>query len=61
MDETLLDKPAAAARLGTTVRHLTDLVQSRKIRFVRLGHRTIRFRPADLDQYIEDNTVEVVD
>lgn len=59
-DTTLLDKAEAAEKLGTTVRHITDLVHRRKIPFVRLGHRTIRFKPSDLDQWIEDNRTDVV-
>jgi excisionase family DNA binding protein len=57
--ETLLDKPAAAAKLGTTVRHLTDLVARREIPFVKVG-RLVRFKPDDIDAYIERQTSEAV-
>jgi excisionase family DNA binding protein len=57
--EPLLDSPATAERLGITERHLRDLVVRREIPFVRVG-RLIRFKPADLDAYIERQTTEAV-
>jgi excisionase family DNA binding protein len=58
--ENLLDKRGAAKRLGTTPRHMEDLVRDRKVPFVRVG-RLIRFKPSDLDQWIEDQKVEAID
>ena len=58
--ETLLDKPAAAERLGTTKRHIEDLVTRREIPFVRVG-RLIRFKPADLDAWVQANRTEATD
>ncbi len=55
--ETLLDKDDAARRLGTTRSHIDYLVEKRRIPFVRVG-RMIRFVPADLDTWIDDNRTE---
>jgi len=57
--DTLLDNTAAAAKLGTTVRHLTDLVARREIPFVKVG-RLVRFKPDDIDAYIDRQTSEAV-
>jgi len=57
--EPLLDSPATAKRLGITERHLRELVVRRDIPFVRVG-RLIRFKPDDLDAWVDDNRTDVV-
>jgi len=57
--EPLLDSPATAKRLGITERHLRELVVRRDIPFVRVG-RLIRFVPADLEAWVEDNRTEAM-
>lgn len=46
----------AAARLGVTPRWMRRAVAERRIPFVKLGH-FVRFRPEDLDAYIDRNRV----
>jgi excisionase family DNA binding protein len=58
--ETLLDKDAAAELLGITRRHIDYLVTMRRIPFVKVGGRTIRFRPDDLRTWVDDNRTEAV-
>ena len=48
----LLDSEAAARYLAITTRHLRRLVTERRIGFVKIGSR-VRFRPHDLDVFIE--------
>jgi excisionase family DNA binding protein len=50
----LLDVKAAAARLGTTERHIRELVYRRAVPYVKVG-RLVRFDPADLDAWIAAN------
>lgn len=50
-EKTLLDVPAAAARLGVTERWIRRAVAERRLPFVKVG-RYVRFRPDDLDRYI---------
>lgn len=59
-DEQLLDKAETAARLSITPRHLQYLIEKRRIPFVKVGGRTIRFRPSDLRDWIDENYVETV-
>jgi excisionase family DNA binding protein len=54
----LLDAEATAAKLGITERHLRDLVQTRRIPFVKVG-RLNRFDPDALDVWLEERKVEV--
>lgn len=55
----MLDIRAAAEHLGTSERHMRRLVADRRITFVKVGGR-IRFRRADLEKFIEANTVAAV-
>jgi excisionase family DNA binding protein len=57
--EPLLDSKSAAARLGTTERHIRSLVERREIPFRKVG-RLNRFVPAELDAWLEANKVEAV-
>ncbi|MFZ9938136.1 MAG: helix-turn-helix domain-containing protein [Luteolibacter sp.] len=50
----LLDTSAAAAALGIGRRTLQEKMESREIGFVRIG-RAVRFRPEDVQDFIERN------
>jgi excisionase family DNA binding protein len=56
--ENLLTIEEVAERLHTTPRHVRRLVSARRIAFRKLG-RYVRFHPADVDEYIAANRVEV--
>lgn len=56
----LVDICSAAERLGCSERFMRRLVQERRIPFVRLGGRKIRFLVVDLDRWVESQRVEVV-
>jgi excisionase family DNA binding protein len=56
--ENLLTMEEVAERLNTTPRHVRRLVSARRIAYRKLG-RYVRFHPADVDEYIEANRVEV--
>lgn len=43
----------AAAYLGITIRELKGLRARRAIAFFRIGHRTVTYRPGDLDAFLE--------
>lgn len=58
--ETLLDKQEAAELLKITPRHLNYLITKRRIPFVKVGGRTIRFNRTELQDWIQDNTTEPV-
>lgn len=53
----LVDMAGAALILGTTHRHIKDLLYQRKIPYVKIG-RKVRFELRDLDRYIKVNRVE---
>ena len=52
-----LDLAGAAAYLGITPRHLRELQYRGELAYVKVG-RLVRFRPADLDRYLDERTVE---
>ena len=52
----MLDIIEAADYLGTTERHMRNLIARRTITHVKVG-RKIRFRKADLDAYVQSHTV----
>jgi excisionase family DNA binding protein len=56
--ENLLTMEEVAERLNTTPRHVRRLVSARRIAYRKLG-RYVRFHPADVDEYIAANRVEV--
>ena len=56
--DKLMTFEEAAERLGTTPRHMRRLVIERRIAYRKLG-RYVRFHPADVDEYIAANRVEV--
>jgi excisionase family DNA binding protein len=51
----LIDIPAAAEKLGTTVVHVRRLISNKTIPYIKIG-ALVRFRPDQLDQWITDNT-----
>jgi excisionase family DNA binding protein len=55
--EQLLTVNQAAAFLGLHPKTLYQWVQSRRIPFVQLGSRNIRFRREDLIAFVESQTV----
>ncbi len=46
----MFDYAEAAALLGVTVRTARRLRAEKVLRAVRIGHRTIRFRPVDIER-----------
>jgi excisionase family DNA binding protein len=57
--ETLLDKDQTCERLNIGRWHLERLIRDREIPFVKVG-RLIRFKPSDLDKWIEENRTETI-
>jgi excisionase family DNA binding protein len=56
----LLDIHSAAERLDCSERYMRRLIQERRIPFIRLGGRKIRFLVVDLDRWVESQRVEAV-
>jgi excisionase family DNA binding protein len=56
--DKLLTMEEVAERLNTTPRHVRRLVFERRIAYRKLG-RYVRFDPADVDEYIAVNRIEV--
>ena len=56
--DKLLTMEEVAERLNTTPRHVRRLVSARRIAYRKLG-RYVRFHPADVDEYIAANRIEV--
>jgi excisionase family DNA binding protein len=50
MSKKYLTKKELAHELGLTKRGVEELMRSRKIPFLALGHRTVRFVPADVEK-----------
>ena len=55
-----LDERDAAQYLNTSVRNLTELMRRRKVTYIKLGHRTVRFRVEDLDRDLDRLRVKAV-
>lgn len=53
----LLDYRGAAERWGVSVDFIKRLVGSGRLRSVRLGYRTVRIDPLDLDEYFAQHKV----
>lgn len=53
----LLTEDEAAVLLGVKPRLLRDLRAQRRIGFIRVG-RLVRYRPTDLEDFIEKHSVE---
>lgn len=58
--EHLLDADQVAERLGVKPRFVRRLVEERRIPFCKLG-KFVRFRPSDIDAWVEACTVDRVD
>jgi excisionase family DNA binding protein len=56
--DNLLTMREVAERLNTTPRHVRRLVSQHRIAYRKLG-RYVRFHPADVDEYIAANRVEI--
>jgi excisionase family DNA binding protein len=56
VDDDLLTSEEVAARLKATPRFVRRLVAERRIEFVKVG-RLVRFSPAAVAEYIEQNKV----
>jgi excisionase family DNA binding protein len=54
----LLTEAQVCEHLSITPRHLRELRYRRDIPFVKVG-RLVRFRPAEVDAWLEANTVEM--
>lgn len=54
----LLNITQVADHLGVNVRHVRRLVYERRIPFIKWGH-LIRFDPADVRQWMKENTVQL--
>lgn len=58
MSSILLTTPQAAERLGVSPAYLErDRWAGAKIPFVRLGRRAIRYRPEDIEAFIESSVM----
>jgi excisionase family DNA binding protein len=57
MTQRLIDAAGAAELLGTTERHVRELVYKRAIPFVKVGG-ALRFDLTDLDAWIASNRTE---
>ncbi len=53
----LLDIDQAADYLGISARTMKTLHETRQVAHVRLGKRTLRFDPDDLDAYVDAQRV----
>lgn len=56
--QPLLDSKAVAQRLGVSVDTLRDWrYEGRGPAFLKLGHRTVRYRPSAIDAWLEEQEV----
>ena len=55
---TLLDIPAVADRLGTSERHIRELIYRRDIPYTKVG-RLVRFYPEDVEAWLQAHRVPV--
>jgi excisionase family DNA binding protein len=55
--EPLLNKAEAARRLGFCERTVNSLMARGELPYIKLGPRTVRFKPEDVEAYITRNTV----
>lgn len=54
----IVDRAGVAAYLATTERNIRHLVETRRIPFVRMGERTIRFDLDQIDAWLDEHTTE---
>lgn len=55
--EQMISKKELAVTLGISASELTKMVQKREIPFYRLGYRTVRFKPSEIEKYMNDKKV----
>ena len=55
-----LPPPAVADEYGFTVRHLKYLRESRRLPFIRAGHRCVLFDRVDIEKFLASRRVEAV-
>jgi excisionase family DNA binding protein len=60
MECHLITKREAAARLNVSVRFLENQVRQKSLSVVRLG-RVVRFRPRDLEAFVEANRLRAIE
>ena len=60
MGKRLLNISEAAEYLGVAEKTLYHWVSQRKIPFVKLSHKVLRFDPIRINEWVEENTVETV-
>jgi len=58
MSSNWVDAPGAAEYLGTPVRHVRTLVETRRLLHYKLSGK-IRFKVTDLDAFLEASRVDV--
>lgn len=56
-DKALWTKSDVAERLGVTVRTINNWIAQNRIAYIKIG-RNVRFRPSDVEDYIQRNTIE---
>lgn len=54
----LFSRNEAAKRLCISISTLKELIRRRRISFVRIGNKSIRFRMSDLSDFIERSKVQ---
>ena len=57
--QPLIDVDAVAQRLGTTVRHVRQLVTDQRIPYKKVG-RLLRFDPDEIDSWVHENSKDPV-
>lgn len=55
----LIDVDAVAQRLGTTPRHVRQLVTDKRIPYKKVG-RLLRFDPTEVESWLEENSKDPV-
>jgi excisionase family DNA binding protein len=60
MAKRLLNISEASEYLGVAEKTLYHWVSQRRIPFVKLSHKVLRFDPARIDKWVEKNTVDTV-
>jgi len=53
MTDRLLTTREVCQRLGVCIKTLQNLRVNRKIAYIRYGHRSIRFRPEAVEQFLQ--------
>jgi excisionase family DNA binding protein len=59
LSQPILDADAVAQALGITRRHVQRLVAERRIPYLKVG-RFVRFDPAALDVWLDEQRIDVV-